>query len=89
MLIALKKETVYKTGKKQKKSSHLKLEKKTKETINEKKKTMQEAVCKTGNKNIKPLANVSKKAAVRHVDLAKAHVNAKKAGKVVSAELSH
>ena len=64
-----------KTGKKQKMAS-----------MKENKKTVRKSVRKTTKKPVKPLANVSKKATARRVDLAKAHVKAKRAGKVVSNE---
>ena len=52
--------------------------------MKEKKKTVQKPICKTTKRPVKPLANVSKKAATRRVDLAKAHVKAKRTGKMVS-----
>ena len=74
----MKKKAAHKVGMKQRKSPHLEL-KKAKKTMKEKKKTV-------FKKPVKHLANVLKKVPARRVDLAKAHVKAKQAGKVVSNE---
>ena len=55
-------------------------------SMKEKKKTARKSICKTTKRPMKPLANVLKKVPARRVDLAKAHVKAKQAGKVVSNE---
>ena len=54
--------------------------------VEEKKKSVQNYVCKTTKKKTKPLANVLEKVALQRVDLAKAHVKTKKVGKGFSSE---
>ena len=56
------------------------------ERMKEKKKSVQKSIRKTTKKSVKPLANILKKAAAQRVDLVKAQVKAKQAGKVVSNE---